>query len=136
MSGEAEESIGERTMENRRKKPGELVEIVNERMRILFKLAEDNGEKNPERASRYVEIARKLGKKYLVRLPKVLKRKFCKKCNALWRIGSNVKVRLNSREKRVEYACSCGAKRYFPFVKERRNSKLGRLEGKRTGRRD
>jgi ribonuclease P protein subunit RPR2 len=94
-------------------KPDFLLRIVRERIEILFKLAENELKSHPERASRYVSLARKLGMKYNVRFPKRLKRKFCKKCGILWIPGYNLKVRLNSRKGVMEYRCECGAVRNF-----------------------
>lgn len=60
----------------------ERAEIAEERIGILFKLAEKEL-KNPERSRRYVELARKIGTRCNVRLTPEQKRKFCKKCNQL-----------------------------------------------------
>jgi ribonuclease P protein subunit RPR2 len=98
-----------------RKKPGFLLQVVRERIEILFKLAEKELKAHPERARRYVSLARKLGMRYNVRFPRKLKRKFCKRCGTVWIPGYNLKVRLNSRKKVVEYRCECGAVRCFPI---------------------
>jgi len=96
-------------------KPGFLLQVVRERISILFQLAENELKTHPERATRYVSLARKLGMKYNVRLPKRLKRRFCKECGTLWIPGYNLEVRLNSRRKMMEYRCKCGAVRNFPL---------------------
>jgi ribonuclease P protein subunit RPR2 len=96
-------------------KPNFLLQVVRERIDILFQLAEKELKRHPERARRYVSLARKLGMKYNVRFPKRLKRKFCKKCGILWIPGYNLKVRLNSRKKMMEYRCECGAVKSFPL---------------------
>ena len=93
--------------------------IVLERVNILFSLAQKEVKTNPTRAKRYVRLARKLGTRFRLRLPKELKPKFCKKCNLFWIVGKNVKVRANPKEKRMVYTCECGAKRGFPYQSKR-----------------
>jgi len=67
----------------RGKKPEWQTQIAKERIQILFVQAKKEFKKNLERSRRYVELARKIGLRYNVRLPKELKRKFCKNCNTL-----------------------------------------------------
>jgi ribonuclease P protein subunit RPR2 len=93
---------------DRREKPGFISRIANERIEILFKLAQENVKTHPKRSKRYVELARKIGTRYLVRFPKKTKLSFCKKCNSPLLPGYNLKVKLNPRHKFVEYTCSCG----------------------------
>ncbi len=54
--------------------------IAKERVKVLFSEAEQIFPKNPVRANRYVELARKLAMKVNIRLPKKYKRQFCKHC--------------------------------------------------------
>ena len=75
----------------RSKKPDWQIKIAKERIQILFRLAERELDKHPERSRRYVELARKIGLRYNIRLPKQIKRKFCKKCNTLLYIGKTAK---------------------------------------------
>ena len=93
---------------NRREKPGFISRVANERIEILFKLAKENVKTHPKRSKRYVELARKIGTRYLVRFPKRTKLSFCKKCNSPLLPGYNMKIKLNSRHKMVEYICDCG----------------------------
>ena len=67
----------------RTQKPGWQQKIAAERIEILFDLAEKYFSKKPERSKRYVELARKIGMRYNVRLSKPMKERFCKKCSAL-----------------------------------------------------
>jgi len=64
-------------MRARGRKPLWQQKIARERIQILFSLAEKEIKKHPERSRRYIELARKLGLRYNVRLPRELKRKFC-----------------------------------------------------------
>lgn len=104
-------------------KPEPLLQIVNERIAILLKLAEENAKVHPERSKRYVELARRLATRYRVRLGK-LKWKFCKKCGAFWVPGYNVKVRMVPREKRIIYRCAeCGWERSIIYAKRKVKTK-------------
>jgi ribonuclease P protein subunit RPR2 len=79
------------------KKPDWQQRIAKERIEILFKEAEENFKKHPERSKRYVELARKIGLRYNVRFSKELKRKFCKNCNSLLIPGVSSKVRVEKK---------------------------------------
>jgi ribonuclease P protein subunit RPR2 len=89
----------------RGRKPVWQQKIARERIQILFNLAEREIKKHPERSRRYVELARKIGLRYNVRLPKDLKRKFCKKCNTILIPGYNCKVRLEKKKKTIAIYC-------------------------------
>jgi len=67
----------------RGKKPEYQLKIARERIEILLNMAEKEFRKHPGRSARYVELARKIGTRYNVRLTKEQKRKFCKNCNTL-----------------------------------------------------
>lgn len=68
-------------MRERTKKPVFQSRIAKERIEILLDLAKKEFKNHPERSKKYVELARKIGKRYNVRLTKKQKRSFCKKCN-------------------------------------------------------
>ncbi|VVB66721.1 Ribonuclease P protein component 4 [Candidatus Gugararchaeum adminiculabundum] len=101
----------------RSKRPDKLMQLLRERVDILHKLARECVKTNPQRAKRYVSLARKLCTRYNLRLPKDLKRSFCKKCYTIWIPGYNLNVRIRSKEKLAEYSCSCGAIFRFPIKK-------------------
>lgn len=88
----------------RGRKPHWQIKIAKERIDILFGLAEKELRRNPERSRRYVELARKIGLKYNVRLRK-LKRKFCKNCNTLLKPGLTSDVFLDTKDKSVVVIC-------------------------------
>ena len=100
---------------NRTKRPAALTELVAERISILLALSEKEIENHPKRSHRYVLLAKKLSRRYNVRLPKLEKMRFCKKCNSPLIPGLTAKVRLNSREKCVIYACRCGEEEKLPY---------------------
>lgn len=64
-----------------RNKPIEHIKIAKERITILFDQAEEAAEKKKKAsADRYVEMARKIGMRYNVRIPSTMRRKYCRKC--------------------------------------------------------
>lgn len=76
------------------------------RINSLFCFAEEQKNK-PELGKRYVFLARKLSSKTKVRIPRELKRRFCKYCNTYFIAGRNYRVRTTG--KTITYTCSsCG----------------------------
>ncbi|MEK6937501.1 MAG: ribonuclease P [Nanoarchaeota archaeon] len=74
-----------------------------ERIRKLFQEAEAMFPENKNLANRYVEIARNISMKVKVRIPRELKRKFCKYCHAY--LVSGVNSRTRTREGKVIISC-------------------------------
>jgi len=67
--------------ERSRGKPISQIKIANERIKILTGLAiKKANEGDFELANRYVHLARKIGMRYNVHIPKDLKRRYCKYC--------------------------------------------------------
>jgi ribonuclease P protein subunit RPR2 len=98
------------------RKPFWQVKIAKERIQILFDLAKKEFRKHPERSRRYIQILRKIGLRYNVRLPKEIKRSFCKKCNSLLIPGLSAEVRLNKRTKTVNIRCkNCNKIYRYPY---------------------
>src|SRR3989338_5758945 len=103
-----------------RDKPKWQTDIANERIKILFDLAEKEFRENKKYANRYVELARRIGMRYNVKIPKELKSKFCKHCKSYLVPGINSVHRANPKEKAVEILCKeCGEKMRFPYRKEK-----------------
>ncbi len=84
-----------------------LKEIALERIKILFREAK----LNPEKANRYVELARKIGMKVNLSIPKEYKRKYCKHCNNYFILGN---YRVRTRNKMIVYYC-LNCKKYMKF---------------------
>ncbi len=81
-------------------------EIAGERIERLFELADKRlDEDRPGLADRYVELARRVGMKYNVSIPGKLRRRFCHECGSFLRPGYNCTVRINSKNKTVNYRC-------------------------------
>ena len=93
--------------------------IGRERIEVLFEQAESAFKKDPKLSNRYVELARKIAMKCKIRIPKELKRRFCKHCYVYLVPGKNCRVR--THEGKVVYYCS-SCKKYtrFPYVKEKK----------------
>ena len=95
-----------------------ISEIGTARISRLLDLAEDAVRAGrPDRARRYVELARRIGMKTRVRMPR--DRRFCKNCLIPMMPGVNCTVRLS--EHKVVITCGeCGAVRRIPYIKEQR----------------
>jgi ribonuclease P protein subunit RPR2 len=104
-------------MKRRKKgKPRVWIKIARERIEILFNLAREELERNPERSRKYIQLARKIGMRYNVRLTKEQKRSFCKRCNQLLIPTKTSKVTINSKKKLVEIEClNCGSLYRYPY---------------------
>lgn len=82
-----------------------------------FAKAKEVFNKKPELSNDYVRKARKIAMKYRMKLPKELKRKFCKHCYSYLVIGKNARSR--TRKGKVVISCfNCKKFIRIPFVKE------------------
>ena len=75
-------------------KPAWQIKIAKERIDILFKEAQKMVKEDPNLAKRYVELARKIGMRYNVRIQKEFKRQYCKYCKAFLLPGFSSRQRL------------------------------------------
>jgi ribonuclease P protein subunit RPR2 len=85
-------------------------QIAKQRIQTLFHQAEEARKGNPQLASRYVELARKIAMAAKIRLPPEYKRRICRNCNTLLVPGENCRVRIKQRrEPHVAVTClACG----------------------------
>jgi ribonuclease P protein subunit RPR2 len=85
-------------------------QIAKQRIAVLFQQAEKARRENPQLASRYVEVARKIAMAAKIRLPLEYRRRVCRNCNALLVLGDNCRVRVKQRrEPHVVVTClACG----------------------------
>lgn len=98
------------------KKPKD--EIAAERINILLREADRVSNKNDMLAKRYVTLARKISMKTKTKIPKKLKRKYCKHCHSYFKQGINCRVRINNNM--VLYYCfDCKQYTRIPFIKEK-----------------
>ena len=92
-----------------RKKQKSRQELGLERIKILFKRADLEFKKHPERSHRYVQLARKISMRYNIRIPMSLKRKVCKKCYRYLVPGLNCRVSVNKTKPDTIVTCiECG----------------------------
>ncbi len=68
--------------------------IARERIAHLFSQADGIFAADRQLANRYVQLARKLAMKARVRIPRELKRKFCRHCDTYLRPGANTRIRI------------------------------------------
>ncbi|MBI5389566.1 ribonuclease P [Candidatus Woesearchaeota archaeon] len=78
-------------------------EIAKERILILFTQAQKMFSSDRALAHRYVAMARKIAMKYKTKIPRFVKRQFCKHCYHYLMPGVNCRVRLG--KSRVIYYC-------------------------------
>jgi len=94
-------------------------ETVKKRIEKLFKQAKKAFRKDKKLANKYVKLGRELAMKYRIKLPRRLKRKFCKHCYSYLVPGENCRVR--TRGNKVVYYCmECKKYMRFPYVKEKK----------------
>ena len=116
---------GMKSRETVRRRPDWHEEIAEDRIRILFSLSGNEFGQHPDRSHRYVQLARKIGMRYNVKIPKDLKRRVCGNCHKYIVPGKNCIVRSNSRLQAMEIRClECGKMTRFPYVKEKLKERL------------
>lgn len=103
-----------------RRKKGQERRIAAERIEKLFALAEQEAlQGNFPRADRYVELARRIGMRYNVRLPSAFKRRVCKGCRSFLLPPKTARVRIGGS--RVVTTClKCGTVMRFPYLREQK----------------
>lgn len=106
----------------RKQKKQKQAQIAKERIERLFQLADKSFNKNPELSNRYVQLARKISMRTNTRLPKKLKRKFCKHCGRYLVPGKNCRIR-TKQGKLVCTCLECNRSARMPYLKEKKISK-------------
>lgn len=102
-----------------RKKPKKFTDIAKERINELFEQAKKEFNNDPKLSNRYVEIARKISMKYKVRIPRELKKSFCKHCYVFLMPSKNCRIRTH-KGKVVYYCLNCKKYMRFPYIKEKK----------------
>lgn len=98
----------------RKKQKDWAKDMANQRIIRLFELARDEFEKHPDRSDRYVQLARKIGMRYRVRMPQEFKRQICKHCHAYLVQGVTARTRLQGTH--ISTTCtSCGKQMRLPY---------------------
>ncbi|MCJ7634936.1 hypothetical protein MUP77_21425 [Candidatus Bathyarchaeota archaeon] len=91
--------------------------VASERMHILLNLSLETLRTDPSRAQHYFQLARKMGMRYKVRLPRRFRGLICRNCKKLTISGINSRVRLQQRCKpHIVITClECGGQRRIPL---------------------
>jgi ribonuclease P protein subunit RPR2 len=111
-------------MARARKKQKFLIkDLAKQRIEHLFELAGDAYKSYPERSNRYVSLARKIGMRYRIRIPREYKQRICKQCHSYLVPGSNARFRL--RRRYVTVTClTCNKQMRYPYKRNRETEKL------------
>ncbi|MBI4019013.1 MAG: ribonuclease P [Candidatus Aenigmarchaeota archaeon] len=75
-------------------KPEFQIKIAKERMEILIDEAAKRAASDPALAKRYIRLLKRIGMRYNVRIPPLVKNRFCKYCSSYLNIGKNSFVRV------------------------------------------
>lgn len=105
-------------MSKRRVAPKTVSDIGRDRITRLMDLSEEAVRRNhPDRARRYVWLARRIGMKTRIGIPK--ERIYCKKCLIPLIPGVDCRIRLSDHK--VVVTCGmCGTIRRTPYLREQR----------------
>jgi len=94
--------------------------IARERIDILFDQAAEQYDKHPDRADRYVELARRIAMKYTLSLPRKYRMRFCSDCGSYLVPGSNARVRMDAETETKIITCEgCSSRMRFPYSDEK-----------------
>lgn len=116
-----------RDIVSRGNRPKWILDIANERIDILFNLAEKEFFSHQERSNRYVELALKISTKYNIKIPEKWNRRYCKKCHKFLYPGQNCSIRLiNSK---INIKCGeCGHIIKIPYLKEKKSKRRAKID--------
>jgi ribonuclease P protein subunit RPR2 len=78
-------------------------EIAKQRVMDLFKQADEVFSDNKALANRYVKVARDIAMSVKLKMPREIKRKYCKHCYSYLKPGVNSRVRM--RPGKIVIAC-------------------------------
>jgi len=95
-----------------------LEDIARERIAILLKLAGEALETDEELARRYVDLAFRIAAKARLKLPRNVKRRYCRRCKTPLVPGRTARVRIKrgSGGQRLVVTClRCGYIRRYPL---------------------
>ena len=97
------------------KRKRRIEDIAVQRIERLFELAEAEAKANQEqRSTRYIQLARAIGMRYRVQIPKHLKMRLCKGCYAFLIPGNTARVRLRG-EYMTKTCLRCGEHMRRPY---------------------
>ena len=99
--------------------------IADERVDILLGLAGKIAGTDPDRARRYVGLARRIGMRYSVRLGE-RRRLFCRKCLIPLVPGATAKVRIAKGGRKIVACLSCGSENTRKIGQKRSRQNLNK----------
>ena len=98
----------------RRNKPDNYIKIAKERIQLLSIEAKKMAKSDPELAKRYINLLRKIGMRFNVKIPKEIRRKYCKFCH-----NYLLKYKQRTKNSMIHITCSYCKKIYrIPFPEE------------------
>ncbi|MEM3396372.1 MAG: ribonuclease P protein component 4 [Thermoplasmata archaeon] len=107
-----------------RRRTKEDLQLAEERIRWLFETSRKFFNSGwLDHSKRCIQLARKIGMRYNVRVPNELKRLYCKTCYTLLIPGRTARVRV--KKARVIITCqNCGNVLRYPYIREKHARKL------------
>jgi ribonuclease P protein subunit RPR2 len=98
----------------RKKQKDWAKDMAYQRILRLFDLASLDSRKHPERSDRYVQLARRIGMRYRVRMPPELKHRICRHCHSYLVQGATARTRLQGTH--ISTTClACGKQMRMPY---------------------
>jgi ribonuclease P protein subunit RPR2 len=107
-------------MARRASPKAEIRRLAQDRIEILWNQSLSVVKTKPELARRWMIIAKALGQRARVKIPRNIRRRICKGCGSVLIPGENCRVRLrHNRSTHVSVTCfNCGTIRRFPVEQE------------------
>lgn len=102
----------------RRRRPKKNA-VALERIEILFRQAQEEFRDHPDLSRIYIDRARRIAMRDRIRIPRELKRKYCRKCFTYLVPGINARVRIH-RGKIIITCLECGNQWRHPVVRNYR----------------
>ncbi len=98
----------------RKKQKDWAKDLAFQRILLLFKLAGEEFRTHPERSNRYVQLARRIGMRYRVRMPPEVKTRICRYCHSYLVQGATARTRLQGTH--IATTCLvCGKQMRRPY---------------------
>ena len=90
--------------------------VARERISILFAQAARFFPENPDWSNRCIALARRIAMKERIRIPRELRRTFCRRCSRYLVPGVTMQTRIH-RSRVVVTCTSCGYHRRYPLYR-------------------
>ncbi len=94
----------------------EVQKIARERILILFEEAEAVFPLDASLSDRYIEIARRIAMRHRIRIPRELRRRFCRSCGSYLVPGVGARIRIH-RGRVVVTCLRCRQQRRYPVAR-------------------